>query len=46
MKRAFLEFELLFYHFEPEARPLGNKRVLQAVSKLRVAIDQSRIREA
>ncbi|KAF3029187.1 hypothetical protein N7455_009170 [Penicillium solitum] len=36
----------LQYHFEPEAKPLGNKRVLQAVSKLRVATEQSRIREA
>jgi hypothetical protein len=36
----------LQYHFEPEARPLDNERVFQAVRKLRVALEQSRIREA
>lgn len=37
---------MLQYHFEPEVRPLANKRVFQAVRKLRVAMEQSRIREA
>jgi hypothetical protein len=36
----------LQYHFEPEARPLDNEWVFQAVRKLRVALEQSRIREA
>ena len=36
----------LHYHFEPEASPVGNEHVQQAIHKLRAALDQSRVHEA